>query len=89
MSYQSCLNGLKFGNVSDAINLLKANELSQLQLTFDIKKLYPQMAVSNITNAKNKEDSKDGIIGSTLSGLGMGSENLALLKNMYSTTKDK
>jgi len=38
MSYQSYLNSLKFGNVSDAINSLKANELSQLQLPFDIKK---------------------------------------------------
>ena len=89
MSYQSYLNSLKFGNVSDAINSLKANELSKLQLPFDIKKLDLQTAVNNITNAKNKEDSKDGIIGSALSGLGMSGENLALLKNMYSTAKDK
>lgn len=89
MSYQSYLNSLKFGNVSDAINSLKANELSQLQLPFDIKKLDLQTAVNNITNAKNKEDSKDGIIGSALSGLGMSGENLALLKNMYSTAKEK
>ena len=89
MSYQSYLNSLKFGNVSDAINSLKANELSQLQLPFDIKKLDLQTAVNNITNAKNKEDSKDGIIGSALSGLGMSGENLALLKNIYSTAKEK
>jgi len=68
---------------------LKANELSQLQLPFDIKKLDLQTAVNNITNAKNKEDSKDGIIGSALSGLGMSGENLALLKNIYSTAKEK
>ena len=89
MSYQSYLNSLKFGNVSDAINSLKANELSQLQLPFDIKKLDLQTAVNNITNAKNKEDSKDGIIGSALSGLGLSGENLALLKNIYSTAKEK
>ena len=89
MSYQSYLNSLKFGNVSDAINSLKANELSKLQLPFDIKKLDLQTAVNNITNAKNKEDSKDGIIGSALSGLGMSGENLALLKNTYSTAKEK
>ena len=89
MSYQSYLNSLKFGNVSDAINSLKANELSKLQLPFDIKKLDLQTAVNNITNAKNKEDSKDGIIGSALSGLGMSGENLALLKNIYSTAKEK
>ena len=68
---------------------MKANELSQLQLPFDIKKLDLQTAVNNITNAKNKEDSKDGIIGSALSGLGMSGENLALLKNIYSTAKEK
>ena len=89
MSYQSYLNSLKFGNVSDAINSLKANELSKLELPFDIKKLDLQTAVNNITNAKNKEDSKDGIIGSALSGLGMSGENLALLKNIYSTAKEK
>ena len=89
MDYQSYLSSLKFGNVSDAINSLKQNELSQLETPFDLKKLDLQTQINNLTNSKEKEDSKDGIIGSALSGLGMSGENLALLKNIYASAKEK
>ena len=58
MSYQSYLNSLKFGNVSDAINSLKANELSKLQLPFDIKKLDLQTAVNKLQMLKTKKTVK-------------------------------
>ena len=89
MSYQTYLNSLKFGNISDAINSLKQNELSQLETPFDLKKLDLQTQINNLTNSKEKADSTDGIIGSALSGLGMSGENLALLKNIYSSAKEK
>ena len=89
MSYQTYLNSLKFGNVSDAINSLKQNELSQLETPFDLKKLDLQTQINNLTNSKEKDDSTDGIIGSALSGLGMSGENLALLKNIYASAKEK
>ena len=89
MSYQTYLNSLKFGNISDAINSLKQNLLSQLETPFDLKKLDLQTQINNLTNSKEKADSTDGIIGSALSGLGMSGENLALLKNIYSSAKEK
>jgi len=89
MDYQTYLNSLKFGNVSDAINTFKNNVASQFELPLDMKSLDLQTTINNLTDAKSNEDAKDGIIGSALSGLGMSGENLALLKNIYNNAKEK
>ena len=89
MDYQTYLNSLKFGNVSDTINTFKNNVASQFELPLDMKSLDLQTTINNLTDAKSNEDAKDGIIGSALSGLGMSGENLALLKNIYNNAKDK
>ena len=89
MDYQTYLNSLKFGNVSDAINTFKNNVSSQFELPLDMKSLDLQTTINNLTDAKSNEDAKDGIIGSALSGLGMSGENLALLKNIYNNAKEK
>ena len=89
MDYQTYLNSLKFGNVSDTINTFKNNVASQFELPLDMKSLDLQTTINNLTDAKSNEDAKDGIIGSALSGLGMSGENLALLKNIYNNAKEK
>ena len=89
MDYQTYLNSLKFGNVSDAINTFKNNVSSQFELPLDMKSLDLQTTINNLTDAKSNEDAKDGIIASALGGLGMSGENLALLKKFYTTAKDK
>jgi hypothetical protein len=89
MDYQTYLNSLKFGNVSDAINTFKNNVASQFLLPLDMKSLDLQTTINILTDAKSNEDAKDGIIGSALSGLGMSGKNLALLKNVYNNAKEK